>query len=280
MGPAVSQAPDPARLASLWIGDRLSPLEQTSALSFLEQGHELTLYVMGAVQGIPPGVKIRDANEVFKTNTIVRHRKTGSPALHSDLFRFALLGSTDFTWVDLDIICLRPFVFASDYVFGLETPDEVNGAVLKLPKSSLALTDLLKYNEHTTGYPPHLSRARKAKYFLKSMGRGLHISQWPWGSVGPRGLTFHLRRHDEFQHAMPIDAFYPVPLQQAHTFTEPDRLNRDHFGEGTYAVHLWGKELRETIRRQGGGVQPRSFLGQEMIRQQAWSGFPIEMRFP
>jgi hypothetical protein len=285
MAPAESPAGAPnaerAQLASLWIGERLSPLEQASALSFLEQGHELTLYVTSEVDGVPPGVKIRDASEVLNTQSIVRHRKTGSPALHSDLFRFALLGSTDCMWVDLDIICLSPLSFASDFVFGLETPDEVNGAILKLPRSSRALQDLLEYDEQTVGYPAHLSRSRKAKYFIKSWGRGLHISEWPWGSIGPRGLTHHLKRHDEFSHALPIEAFYPIPLNDAQLFLQPERLSRAHFGRNTYAVHLWGKELRQAIRRSSEGVvHPLSFLGQEIIRQSTWSGFPIVLQLP
>lgn len=271
----------PAQLASLWIGDRLSPLEQTSALSFLELGHELTLYVTNPVQGIPPGVKIRDAGEVLKTNGIVRHKKTGSPALHADLFRFALLNCTNFTWVDLDIICLRPFVFHSEYIFGLETPDEVNSAILKLPKNSRSLEQLCQFTEKTVGYPPHLSRWRKAKYFIKSGGRGLHITDWPWGSTGPRGLSFFLKQNDEFRHAQAIEVFYPTSYQDAHLLIKPKCLSRADFTDETYAVHLWGKELRQAIMRlDGGNINPQSFLGQEIIRQSTWSGFPIDMRLP
>lgn len=266
----------PARLASLWIGERLSPLEQTSALSFLELGHELTLYVTEPVEGVPPGVNVRDAREVLNTRDIVRHRKTGSPALHSDLFRFALMRSTQFMWVDLDIICLKRLTFHSPYVFGLETSDEVNGAVLRLPSNSLALKDLLVYDEQTVGYPAHLTRARRFKYFLKSWGRGLPITEWPWGSIGPRGLSFHLRLHGEFRHALPVESFYPIPLREVDRFIEPGGLSRADFSERTYAVHLWGKELRETVKRTWRGqVPPSSFLGQEISRQSAWSGFSI-----
>lgn len=248
-------------------------------LSFLELGHEVTLYVTGPVRGVPPGVIVRDAAEVFKTESILRYRKNGSPALHSNLFRYALLRSTESMWVDLDVICLKPMRFTTEYIFGLETPDVANGAVLKLPNHSLALTDLLTYHEKSVGYPPHLNGIQKIKYFLKSKGRGLPITEWPWGSTGPRGLTFHLKQHNEFRHALPTEAFYPIPLDQTHLFIEPGRLTRADFTDASYAVHLWAKQLRLAISQTPNrNLHPDSFLGREIARQSEWSGFSIEMR--
>ena len=55
------------KLASFWDGSPLGPLE-----------------------GLPPGVELRDANEILSTQRIVTHRKSGSVALFSDLFRYAV----------------------------------------------------------------------------------------------------------------------------------------------------------------------------------------------
>src|SRR5208337_1561570 len=51
-------------IQSLWIGDRLSTMEQMSILSYLQQGHEFHLYVYHPVADIPAGTTVRDANEI------------------------------------------------------------------------------------------------------------------------------------------------------------------------------------------------------------------------
>ena len=120
----------PRALGSLWIGAELGPVEQLCLLSFLEHGHDITLYAYEPVAGVPPGVQVADAREVFDSQKIVRHKKSQSAALHSDFFRYALLAKTSRMWVDLDLFCLRPFIFPSAYVYGHENEATVNGAAL------------------------------------------------------------------------------------------------------------------------------------------------------
>jgi len=270
--------PEGGQLASLWIGDSLSPIEQISALSFLEQGHSLDLYTTDPVGGVPPGVRVLDAREVLPLQHIVRHRKTRSPALHSDLFRFALLEKTRATWVDLDLIALQPIDLSSPYLLGWESVKEVNGAILRLPRESPALRALLRFDAGFVGYPPHISRTRRWKYMARSLGRGLPITSWPWGSLGPRGLTHFMRETGEIRHALPVQAFYPVPMAQAGDFLQPDRLKRTSFGPDTVAVHVWGSKLRKIVAADfGGRIHPASFLGEEAGRLSRWSGFDVSL---
>lgn len=143
-----------ATVASLWIGERLGMIEKASIRSFLKVGDHFILYAYNPIANVPDGVEVRDAQEVYPCRSIIRHKKSGSPALHSDLFRYALQAKTDYIWVDLDIIALRSFDFPRPWVFGLETETEANNAVLKLPKDSQTLQELLKINERTIGLPP------------------------------------------------------------------------------------------------------------------------------
>lgn len=250
-----------AELASFWVGDTLGPIEIASLRSFLRQGDRITVYSPGPLLGLPDGVLWRNASEVMPADRIIRHRKTGSPALHSDLFRYQLMAKTDQIWVDLDVIALRPFQFESDWVFGFETADEVNGAVLRLPMRSVALQQLLCLTPDRRGIPDYLTGLRRVKYWLRGMGRGLPLEDWPWGSIGPRALTYYLRQAGELNHALPISAFYAVPLSDAARFLEPGGLSRADFGDEVFAVHLWGKQLRQAmIRDHGGQVPEGSFL--------------------
>lgn len=159
------------------------------------------------------------------------------------------------------MVALRPLPDNMDYLVGFESAEEVNGAVLRLPAGSSTLALLSKFKVDTHGYPPFLTGFRYFRYVVKSLGRGLHISDWPWGSIGPRALTYYLQQTGEITHALPKEAFYPVSYRQVERFAKPYDLTMDSFGEQTYAVHLWGKALRQHIKEKCGGAIPEnSFL--------------------
>lgn len=245
-----------ADLASFWVGDRLGPIEIASLRSFLRHGDRMTVYSPTPLEQLPDGVLWRDAGEIMSCDRIIRHRKTGSPALHSDLFRYQLMAKTGQIWVDLDVIALRPFDFGSDWVFGYETPDLVAMGILRLPRTSRTLQGLLSLKPDTVGFPPYLSGLRLAKYWLRTAGRGLPLERWPWGGTGPRALTHYLRQSGEIAHALPVSAFYSVPLNQVGRFLEPGALTLADLPPDAWAVHLWGKDLRQAIARQHAGRVP------------------------
>ncbi len=267
-------------LGSLWIGSKLGPLEQLCLLSFLEHGHDITLYTYETVAGVPPGVRIADARTVLDFGGIVRHKKTQSAALHSDLFRYALLEKTPRMWVDLDMFCLQPFVFAGDHVYGKETTSEINGAVLALPADSAVLRQLRNYQPGLRAYPPFFRWRDKLRYFLKFGGRKPDITEWPWGAVGPRGLSYHLRLNGDFDKALPVQAFYPLPLEKLGQLLEPGRLTREHFGEDVFGVHLWASQLRKLLLSDvyQGQILEGSFLQLEMSRLGTMFDFPLSTR--
>ncbi|WP_152988233.1 hypothetical protein [Paracoccus sp. MKU1] len=248
-------------LASFWVGDRLGPIEIASLQSFLRHGDRITLFSPTPLADLPPGVIWRDANGIFPSRRILRYRANGSPALHADLFRYALLAQTDMIWVDLDIIALRPFAYASPWIFGYEGSSTVNNAVLRLPESSDTLRLLQQFQPDTVGLPPFMSGFRRFKYQLRTFGRGMSIERWPWGATGPRGLTHFLRLTGEISHALPVSAFYAISKDDAGRFLVPGALRASDLPSDAWCVHLWAKELRQELRRHHHGQVPAgSFL--------------------
>jgi len=255
-------------VATLWIGPKLSPLEQLSALSLLETGHELTLYTYEDVQLVPQGVRIADARTLLP-GPIVRHKKTGSPALHSDLFRFELMRQTDSTWVDLDVLALKPLPTERTHVFAWENAGSINGAVLKLPKESPALKTLLSYGDNYRGYPPFLPRSKKFKYQIKTLWRGMTLPELPWGSIGPIGLTHYLKASGEVAYALPKQSFYPIDHQDTIQLLTDPTLSRDSFDESVYAIHFWASKMRKLVKAQFNGEIPQhSLMGREILRME------------
>jgi len=91
------------RIGALWIGGALSYLERLCLKSFVDAGQHVVLYTYGAVQNVPDGVEIADGNDVIEMQDALRHKRTGSPALQSDLFRYHMLAQNDdMIWTDTD----------------------------------------------------------------------------------------------------------------------------------------------------------------------------------
>ena len=260
-------------LATLWVGERLGPIELASAESFLRMGNPLTVYSYAPIVNLPPGVQARDANEVFPARKIAVYAREQSPSLHSNFFRFALMRNTDHTWVDLDMIALQPFDFPGDRIYGYEKPDQVNCAVLRLPKDSPVLADLSRLTADTRGVAPHIQGLRRLKYWVKTLGRGVPIDRWPWGSTGPRALTAFLRQHDELKYALPLEVLYPILTADCRRFVTPGDLTDASFGPKTKAVHLTASNINKILKAEHGGEIPEdSFLGHHVARARA-AGF-------
>ncbi len=260
------------RLATLWVGP-LGPIEYASIASFLRFGHSLTLYSYAPIE-VPTGVEWRDANEVYPAASVASYRKEGSPSLHSNFFRYALMARTDHVWVDLDMIALRQFDLSGDRIYAFEYPGRVNCAVLRMPADSPALAELLRFRPDTRGIAPHISGLRRLKYQLRTLGRGVPINQWPWGSTGPRALSHYLRKHDEMKYAMPMETFYPIAPNDCRLFVAPAALADKDFGPTTWGVHLSASNVHKLLRADFGGVIPAdSFLGHHVALARA-AGMP------
>ena len=211
-------------VAGLWIGGKLGQIEEASLRSFIRHGHRTILYSYDRIEPTIAGLEVRDAREVWDTDAILRYNKGGSPSLHSNLFRYRLMEQTDYIWVDLDLIALRPLDFQGEYVFGYESANRVNTAVLRLPRQSQGLRELLKIGPETKGIPPHLTGMRRFKYGLRNMiAGGLGIERWPWGATGPSFLSRTLLESGEISKAQPREAFYPVSIDDLHALCDPER---------------------------------------------------------
>ena len=134
----------------LWIGP-LTRLEHLTLRSFVAHGHEFHLWrYEGTSDPLPRGVVIRNANEILPREKVFRKRVAdrelglgaGSYAMFADLFRTQLLHELGGIWVDMDILCLRPFDFEQPYVFRAHRLGAVLN-VIKCPAKSSLTGDLL-----------------------------------------------------------------------------------------------------------------------------------------
>ena len=219
-GPMVLEMYEP--ITSLWVGT-LSPLERMCMKSFLKQGHPFHLYVYEKPEGVPEGVTVKDASEIAPKESIGRFQNLAN---FSDFFRYSLLYKHGGWWVDLDMYCIRPFIFGTPYVFSSQlvierTNDEINSGAIRAPQHSAMMRYCLK-------------RVEKINTLT---------NEWP--AIGP-ALMMDSCRHFQLQrHIKPHPTFCPL-----HYFEAPENVLGPHsgatvFDKGrTHAVHLWNEELR------------------------------------
>jgi hypothetical protein len=206
----------------LWIGRALSPLEQLSIRSFLDNGHEVHLYVYEQVEGVPRGTCIRNAERVLPRSAQFLYREHPSYAGFANFFRYRLLLEKGGWWVDLDTICLRPLDFAADYVFSsedvLEGGTKANLAATRVPAGSELMADLWRQCE------------------------AFDVSKLSWGECGPQLMAEVIRRHALEEFVQPPKAFSPLPWWQWRDALDPDAAYKPP--EEAYAIHLWNEMWR------------------------------------
>ncbi len=251
-------APD-YRIAALWIGGPLGYLEALCLSSFVAAGHETVLYAYGPVGNLPAGVSVADAEAILPEAGMRLHGRTGSPALHSDLFRYRLLAATDRTiWADTDAYCLHPFRPREGHFHAWESETGVNGGVLALPQDSATLAALLAFTAEDHPVPPWFPEPERRRLAaLTDAGTPVHVAEMAWGVWGPRALTHFLRETGEIRHALPRAALYPVAYADRRLMLRPGADLAGHITPETVSIHFYGRRMRARLRREPGGV-PRA----------------------
>jgi hypothetical protein len=235
-------------IASLWIGGQLTWLEQLCLKSFADAGHHTTLYSYEPIPNIPEGVHAGDAEEIFPSDPMYRHARTGSPAIHADLWRLNLLKKTDKIWVDADMYCYRPFNFTRKTVFGWEKDGLVCNAVLGLPKTSKALKMMLEFFEDEYAIGPWLKPwQQKELQAEKDAGRPVHMTEQNWGFTGPAAVTYFLQQSGEIKFAEPVEAFYPISFKQRNHMIMSKFDIEERLTEDTKGVHFWARRMKPRL---------------------------------
>lgn len=230
-------------IQSLWIGGNLSNIELLSISSFLNHGHEFHLYTYGKIDNIPLGVSVMDANEILPESLIFKN-KYGSYAIFADWFRWELLYRKGGFWVDTDIICIRPFVFQEDIIFGLQEGGRVGTAVLGFPKEhelTRLMADICKDPNILKSYDPFLLKCLK---ILRRIFKN-HRKNVFWGEAGgPSGFTRVLKHYKMMDKAKPFMFFFPIHYSNYYCVFDTSLNGDQELFNNTYGLHLWNEMFR------------------------------------
>ena len=231
---------------ALWVGENLGPLARCCLISFMQQGHKVILHAYSKIKDLPNGVELVDANKIIINTKIIKHKKTGSYALFSDIFRYELIKvlKGKGIYVDCDVYCIRP-IMQEDYLVAFEDDNKINGAVLALPENSTVLKNLLKAAYDPYFIPPWYSKNKKFRFKLKKMlGLSRHISEMPWGVIGPEAITYYFKKHNLLSCVKPMDYYYPVHYQCVSKLLDPDLKINDLITHRTKCIHLYNEMIK------------------------------------
>lgn len=208
-------------IQSLWIGDVLSPIELLCINSYLQNDHEFHLYTYNAINNIPKGVKVNNANEIVNKTNIFLDSHNGF-ASFSDYFRYKLLFDKGGWWVDMDTVCLCYFDFQDEYCFATEKinigkGDIVANTYIKSPSNSEFLKDCINYIEEEP------------------------FEEVIWGSFGPFFLTKVLELYDSRNYITPNEIFCPIPWYEINKLLFDYEYLLPHESR---AGHLWNERWR------------------------------------
>jgi mannosyltransferase OCH1-like enzyme len=230
-------------IQGLWIGPELSVMEQLSIASFLENGHEYDLYVYDGVTNVPARAMVRDANEILPASRIFQYKHQASYAGFANFFRYKLLLERGGWWVDTDVICLKPFDFADEYVFASELDGEtevIASGVIKVPPDSSVMA-----------YAWHMCD-RKDPQQLK------------WGETGPRLMTEAVRRFSLEHYKKPYHYFSPVGYFDWRRVLDPE-ADGLVYGD-SYSIHLWNEMWRAAGQDKNAKYDPNCLYEQLKTR--------------
>ncbi len=253
------------QIGALWIGGALSFLEQLCLVSYVHAGQAIRLYAYDDIPNVPDGVELADANTILPQTGFLRHERTGSPALHSDLFRYHMLAKSDrMIWADTDAYCVKPFTTPNGHFYAWESRNMLNGGVLGLPPDSATLAALLEFTRDEFAIPDWITGDdRTALLAAQAAGKPVHVSELPWGVWGPHAITHFLHKTGEVRFALPQAALYPFGYKDRALMLRPGLDPAPYVTDQTYSIHFYGRRMRARILEKENGIpRPRSLIGQ------------------
>ena len=235
----------PRAVASFWMGEPLSFLEQIVMCSYLRNGYDFTLYTEDLTRQVPDGVELRDYREILPDLPFAVDNLTRKDCvIISDIFRVRLLLAQEVIWVDMDAYCLRPYE-QQPYLFGVSPAGQALTGVMALPQSSLTLQALDAYLMAPCPIPLQSTPEQRAAYENRiAQNEVWDFRALRWGASGPKALDHFLIQHDEKKHAQPTQVFYPFRVWDTpfQLLVAEDKSGLDL--NGASSLHFFGHTKR------------------------------------
>ena len=218
-------------------------MEQLSVASFLAHGHEYHLWAYEPVANVPRGVTMRDAEQILPRASAFQYSQHRTWSGFANFFRYKLLLERGGWWADTDLVCVRPFDFADDYVFSSEFSlgrQMVNIGAIKAPAGS------------------------EIMQFMWDTCQSKDPAKLVWGETGPALMEEAVGKFSMQRFVRDWRTFCPIGFREWRRLIEP--IDADDLSGETHAVHLWHEMWRAAGQDKDAHYHPGSLY--ERLRRQ------------
>ena len=202
----VERAPPQPRAETVrgfWHGEPLNAYQLLCLRSFAVHGHRVELYSYDPSLAVPDWVERKDASQILPPERVLRYRSGTGPggfAVHTNLFRYALLHRLGGWWADLDLLLLRGDLPQDEIFFAASGQlDQVSCNLVKFP------------SEH-----PMLAEA---------MARAASLEVELWAQAGQPLLTVLIKQHGLAQLCRPRTDSSPIAWFELPMLFDPSRAD-------------------------------------------------------
>jgi len=127
-------------LSSLCLEESLTQAEILSMNELIKLGYRYNLYTYSPVENVPVGICVRNGNEVYPEDKLVRD-SDGTYSSFITLFKYILLfRNYDNVWVDTDVVIKKQISFQK-YSFVTKSDGKLSPCIIKIPKNDIIAID-------------------------------------------------------------------------------------------------------------------------------------------
>lgn len=192
---------DREAIRAFWHGSPLDPYQVLCLRSFVDRQYTVEIFTYDPGFEVPQGIVLRDANEIWPTDCVWKYQSgfgAGSPALHANLFRYAMLHRLGGWWIDLDVVLLRTAIPQTPFYFARESGGIIAIGTLK-------------------GSSGH-------GLFEACLDECVRVGETAqWGDTGPRMFDRMAKAFDMDALALPYQTTYPIAHNQIGILFDPAR---------------------------------------------------------
>ena len=230
-------------IVTLWSGlkePELPRLQYICMRSWLAQGYEVTVYCYKTIPNLPEGVRQANADEILDRSEVFF--VSGNNWAHfSDVFRLELLRQNLGTWLDADLLLLRPLPEDRPMILGWERRGLVCNAAMAFPEHHEIPRYAMEYYRGGKLGPWAHVKPRWQKFLSMLMGKNFDYSSMPHGHWGQHMLGYYNKKMALYDQLLPQKALYHPSTYDGSLFQDVpyDHLMDD---DEVLGVHFFFKQ--------------------------------------
>ncbi|RED18421.1 glycosyltransferase family 2 protein [Pontivivens insulae] len=241
----------PAPIVSYWAGGPLDYIALSAVTSWVQQGHDVTLWHHNACPLIlPSGVIPRDAAILLDPAAV---REVDQHLIPDRIRWEALAHQPGAIYVPIDHFLLSALELPEDgFLLARESTDYVAPGPIALPQDSEELSFLRDLANDPTPIPPWMEAGDQRA--LHDAEEPVPAGHLPWGLLGATALTHILQKTGRLENTQDAEVFFPVAFRDRGKLLKRKQLIEGVVTAKSLGLPLYREALLSDIARELNGL--------------------------